>query len=195
MTENNARVFLTSIKEDNNWGGSMPKALEIAIKALEDIEKYRAMEKKLNGISLEQVVKGFLNTVEKETGEEYTRGRILTNEEADKWYGYLSLGSVEDFQKAKTTAGAFNQVKWERDVAISQLEEIGVSLGQKMDDVKQEIRNVIITEFVEKLKAEYKPCKETDGEIYESVCNRFDKIAEEIRDSSTESALEEERSI
>ena len=28
------------------------------------------------------------------------------------------------------------QIRWERDIAISQLEEIGKSLGEKMDDVK-----------------------------------------------------------
>ena len=30
----------------------------------------------------------------------------------------------------------YDQVKWERDVAISQLEDIGCGLGRKMDDVK-----------------------------------------------------------
>lgn len=30
----------------------------------------------------------------------------------------------------------FEQVKWERDVALSQLEEIGKGLGEKMDDIK-----------------------------------------------------------
>ena len=30
----------------------------------------------------------------------------------------------------------FEQIKWERDVVLEQLEEIGVGLGRKMDDVK-----------------------------------------------------------
>ena len=31
---------------------------------------------------------------------------------------------------------AYNQVMWERDIAIAQLSEIGKGFGQKMDDVK-----------------------------------------------------------
>ena len=44
-----------------------------------------------------------------------------------------------------------------------------------------EIRAKAIDEFAERLKEEYKPCKETDTEIYTKVCNRIDKIAEEMR--------------
>ena len=33
----------------------------------------------------------------------------------------------------------FNQIKWERDIAIGQLQEIGCELGQKMDDVKAKL--------------------------------------------------------
>lgn len=32
--------------------------------------------------------------------------------------------------------GLFDQIKWERDIAIGQLQEIGCELGQKMEDVK-----------------------------------------------------------
>ena len=31
----------------------------------------------------------------------------------------------------------YNQIKWERDVALSQLQELGLSLGEKVDDVKK----------------------------------------------------------
>ena len=43
------------------------KAIETAIQALEEIQQYRAMEERLNGISVEQTVNGFINLVEKET--------------------------------------------------------------------------------------------------------------------------------
>lgn len=33
----------------------------------------------------------------------------------------------------------FEQVKWERDIAIGQVREIGCELGQKMDDVKAKL--------------------------------------------------------
>lgn len=49
---------------------------------------------------------------------------------------YSAIGTIEEFIRAKEMEAVFGQVKWERDVAIGQIEEIGVSLGQKMDDIK-----------------------------------------------------------
>ena len=49
---------------------------------------------------------------------------------------YACIGTVEELQRAKQMEAVYGQVKWERDIAISQLEEIGISLGQKMDDIK-----------------------------------------------------------
>lgn len=34
----------------------------------------------------------------------------------------------------------FEQVKWERDIALLQLEAIGASLGEKMDDYRRVVR-------------------------------------------------------
>ena len=50
---------------------------------------------------------------------------------------------IEDvIQRIKSTPtvdavskGLYDQIKWERDVAIEQLEELGLSLGQKIDGV------------------------------------------------------------
>lgn len=39
--------------------------------------------------------------------------------------------------------GAIEQIRWERDVAISQLEELGLGLGQKVDHVKEAIEKSI----------------------------------------------------
>lgn len=38
------------------------------------------------------------------------------------------------------TVGAYEQTRWERDMAISQLEEIGKSLCEKMDNVATVVR-------------------------------------------------------
>ena len=38
--------------------------------------------------------------------------------------------------KATMFWSVYEQVKWERDIAISQLEELGLSLGEKVDHVK-----------------------------------------------------------
>jgi hypothetical protein len=37
----------------------------------------------------------------------------------------------------------YEQIKWERDVALEQLESIGVGLGRKMDDVKEAMEKQI----------------------------------------------------
>ena len=39
---------------------------------------------------------GFISTVEKQTHEEYKRGRILTNKEADEWNKLQTIGIVEE---------------------------------------------------------------------------------------------------
>ena len=50
---------------------------------------------------------------------------------------YRALGTVEELKEALMKVSVYEQIKWERDIAISQLEEIGISLGQKMDDIKE----------------------------------------------------------
>ena len=42
---------------------------------------------------------------------------------------------VEVIRQAINALGAIEQYKWERDVAIGQLEELGLTLGQKIDGV------------------------------------------------------------
>lgn len=46
---------------------------------------------------------------------------------------------IEAMKVAISALGAIEQFRWERDVAISQLEELGLSLGQKVDHVKEAI--------------------------------------------------------
>ena len=74
---------------------------------------------------------------------------------------YREIGTVEQFERAKAMENVYGQVKWERDVAISQLEEIGVGLGQKMEELKalkekNEPKKPIITSKVE--DCEYMRC-------------------------------------
>lgn len=47
--------------------------------------------------------------------------------------------SIEAMKVAISALGAIEQIIWERDVAISQLEELSLSLGQKVDHVKEVI--------------------------------------------------------
>ena len=108
MTENEAIKILKKPEEyiriydgDFVFPSDFAKAYETAIKALEEVQRYRALEEKLNGISVEQVVNGFISTVEKQTHEEYKRGRILTNKEADEWDELQAIGTVEEFKALK----------------------------------------------------------------------------------------------
>lgn len=56
--------------------------------AIQKLAEYEDLEDRLNGISIEQVVNGFIKTVENQTNEDYEHGRILTNADADKWNEY-----------------------------------------------------------------------------------------------------------
>lgn len=53
-----------------------------------ELGKYKAAEERLNGISIIKLADAYISIMEKETGEKYSRGRLLTNEDADKWDKY-----------------------------------------------------------------------------------------------------------
>ena len=61
----------------------------------------------------------------------------------DELLQYRKIGTVEECQQAMEKAKSLDmyvkQAIWERDVAIQQLEEVGVSLGEKMDSVKEAV--------------------------------------------------------
>ena len=47
----------------------------------------------------------------------------------------------EALDHAINCVGAIEQIKWERDIAISQLNELGLDLGQKTDEVQRAIQH------------------------------------------------------
>jgi len=58
--------------------------------------------------------------------------------------GYIDLGlhdqdELNIIEEAMYALTCIEQVRWERDIAIEQLREIGCELGQKMDDVKAKL--------------------------------------------------------
>ena len=99
--------------------------------------------------------------------DELIRKRVLLDE--FEWLKSVvnesSKDEVEDaIQRIKNapavdavSRGLFEQYKWERDVAISQLEELGICFGRKIDGV------YLTKEEHEKL-LEYK-------HMYEDLCN------------------------
>lgn len=56
---------------------------------------------------------------------------------------YKALGSIEEVKDLVSKGIAYNQVAWERDLAISQLNDIGLSLGEKTDNVKDAVEKQI----------------------------------------------------
>lgn len=56
--------------------------------------------------------------------------RLLDNENVT-----INISALEAISTAICALGAIKQFRWERDVAISQLEELGLSLGQEVDGV------------------------------------------------------------
>lgn len=79
----NGEIWITDNDETRHYGRK-----ESAYKKL---AKYEDLEDRLNGISIQQVVDGFVKTIENQTNEGYEHGRILTNEEANQWNEYRQL--------------------------------------------------------------------------------------------------------
>ena len=92
-----------------------------------------------------------------ETGEHYTLEQIKAHNEdnyntyiADEMaitalleiQQYRAIGTVEEVQKLVSKGRAYGQVAGERDVAIEQLAEVGLSLGQKTDDVRAAVERM-----------------------------------------------------
>ena len=99
------------------------------------LAEYEDLEDRLNGISVKQVVDGFVKTIENQTNEEYEHGRILTNVEADKWREYKKLEEqgrlvilpckdVYFIVDAKTPKYALVMKRSVRDLAICEIEKI-----------------------------------------------------------------------
>ena len=71
---------------------------------------------------------------------------------------------------------AYDQIKWERDIAISQLESIGKSLGEKMDDIQEmqkemQKRIQIMSDVTSVIKA--LDCCTKHGSMCGSNCNGY----------------------
>lgn len=107
MTENeaieNLKFFITKLC--NGIFGEKIECFRVAIVALEEIQKYRLIEKRLmdmfgGQLSLEHYVDR-LEEALKEPGKAHpVNARILTYEDADMWEAYKSLGTAEECRAA-----------------------------------------------------------------------------------------------
>lgn len=102
MTEQEAIKYLKDASRNNQMVGILPKSDigKCLIKALEEIQKYRELERKLNGVDLTMLVNHWMEMAAEGEIQGYQRGRVLTNEDADKWDAYLSIGTPEECRTA-----------------------------------------------------------------------------------------------
>lgn len=110
MTESKAIEELHRIRP---WGGIIPQkraeALDVAIKALEEVQKYRKIEKDLKeryhaNVDIPLLMHHFIETVFE--GEKHEGFCLLTNEDREAWEEYKAIGTPEEClaQKEKQTA-------------------------------------------------------------------------------------------
>lgn len=100
MTGEETPLWLLSEDEQGLYN-----ACDMAIKALEEIQKYREMDRKLREIYgdcdglLDTVVDGLC----KHSGlkpEVHSKVRVLTDESVDDWIAYQKIGTVEECREA-----------------------------------------------------------------------------------------------
>lgn len=79
------------------------EGIDVAIKALKEIQKYRKIEKDLKenyhaNVGIPLLMKHFIETVFK--GEKHEGFCILTNEDKEAWEAYRAIGTVEECRAA-----------------------------------------------------------------------------------------------
>lgn len=79
------------------------EGIDVAIKALKEIQKYRKIEKDLKenyhaNVDIPLLMKHFIETVFK--GEKHEGFCILTNEDKEAWEEYKAIGTVEECRAA-----------------------------------------------------------------------------------------------
>lgn len=110
MTENEKLVrdeteAIECLKSNKPTSGylMLQESIDMAIKALEEIQKYRKIEKDLKenyhaNVDIPLLMKHFIETVFK--GEKHEGFCILTNEDKEAWEAYRSIGTPEECRAA-----------------------------------------------------------------------------------------------
>lgn len=109
----------------------------------------------------------------------------MTREEAIKWVKLMhdlypsdtvATEALDMAIEALHQKGAYEQTKWERDMALQTLEEHGIGLGQKHEpsiDAEEEVLHKILEKGMIELPQEYVSvvrCKDCDRKLGSTVC-------------------------
>lgn len=128
MTENEAIEELKydcnelgkAIPCDTSWGKSFENAYAMAINALEEVQKYRKIEKDLKeryhaNVDIPLLMHHFIETVFE--GEKHEEFCLLTNEDAKVWEEYKAIGTPEECRTAveKQTAKKVKSISQVKD--------------------------------------------------------------------------------
>lgn len=128
MTENEAIEELKfdcnelgkAIPCDTSWGKSFENAYAMAINALEEVQKYRKIEKDLKeryhaNVDIPLLMHHFIETVFE--GEKHEGFCLLTNEDAKVWEEYKAIGTPEECRVAveKQTAKKVKSISQVKD--------------------------------------------------------------------------------
>jgi hypothetical protein len=128
MTENEAIEELKfdcnelgkAIPCDTSWGKSFENAYAMAINALEEVQKYRKIEKDLKeryhaNVDIPLLMHHFIETVFE--GEKHEGFCLLTNEDAKVWEEYKAIGTPEECRTAveKQTAKKVKSISQVKD--------------------------------------------------------------------------------
>ena len=82
------------------------EALHVAIQALEEIQQYREMEKRLQNVYgtcdglLEKVVSHLEKHENTELPEPVFKAKLLIDDEVDRWESYKTIGTVEECRES-----------------------------------------------------------------------------------------------
>ena len=105
MTENEAKTIVHEIAMNYAENGEEEycEALDTAIKALEEVQKYRTIEKDLKeryhaNVDISLLMHHFIETVFE--GEKHEGFCLLTNEDAKAWEEYKTIGAPEECREA-----------------------------------------------------------------------------------------------
>lgn len=102
MTDQEAIKYIKDANRNNQMVGILPKSDigKCLINALEESQHYRELERRLNGIDLTMLANHFMEIAAEGEIQGYQRGRVLTNEDADKWDAYLAIGTPDECRAA-----------------------------------------------------------------------------------------------
>lgn len=103
MTENEAIETLTLSETEKKIFPMLAPVYEVAVKALEDVQKYRKIEKDLKehyhaNVDIPLLMHHFIETVFE--GEKHEGFCLLTNEDREAWEEYKAIGTPEECRKA-----------------------------------------------------------------------------------------------